>query len=42
MLRFLIDCWCVMINIEKKPGTIVESFDQKDELDLGERQAKTS
>ena len=30
-----------MMNMEKKLGKIVEPFDQKDELDLGERQGKT-
>lgn len=40
MLGFLKDYCCVMINIEIKPGTIVEPFDQKDGPDEGERQAK--
>jgi len=31
-----------MTNMERKRGKIVEPFDQKDRLDLGERQAKTS
>jgi len=41
MLRFLIDYCCVIMNIERKLGKIVEPFDQKDGPDLGERQAKT-
>ena len=31
-----------MMNMERKLGKIVEPFDQKDGLDLGERQAKIS
>jgi hypothetical protein len=30
-----------MMNMERKLGEIVEPFDQKEGLDLGERQAKT-
>jgi hypothetical protein len=36
MLGFLKDYWCVMIDIEIKPGAIVEAFDQKDGEDLRE------
>jgi hypothetical protein len=31
-----------MMNMERKLGKIVEPFDQKEGLDLGKRQAKTS
>ena len=41
-LRFLIDYRCVMINIERKLGGIVEPFDQKDGIDLGKRRANAS